>query len=321
MRKAPKVILFTAAALIGTGTLLAGGAWASVGFDASKLSTTEYDWRRTVQTFEDETTAPHKRIVVNSNYENVRIEPTESDAIELEYRMSNAQDVTAADTDGTLTIDCRTSFEDGVVIDLPDPDDEDEGAEAATVVRVPATFAGTIEVNTDASDIFAEKLSGLESLIVASDDGSIVMRKIDAGAVEARNQNGDTLLSAITGDQLTATNQNGDISLGSAEVQTATFENRNGDITLVNVSAASKLACKNADGDTSSEGTAIASGAFSSTNGDIDVICRGGSRDYRIDAFSQAGEVFAPRGNLDAARTIRAESECGDVSLDFSGDE
>ncbi len=43
MRKAPKIILITAAALIGTGTALSCGAWAAAGFDTARLSTVNYD--------------------------------------------------------------------------------------------------------------------------------------------------------------------------------------------------------------------------------------------------------------------------------------
>ena len=52
MRKTPKVILITAAALIGTGALLAGGAWASVGFETARLSTVDYNWNQTVHALE-----------------------------------------------------------------------------------------------------------------------------------------------------------------------------------------------------------------------------------------------------------------------------
>ena len=70
MRKAPKIILITAAALIGTGTLLSSGAWAAAGFDTARLSTVNYDWHQTVSALEDEATSPHKGIVITSEFEN-----------------------------------------------------------------------------------------------------------------------------------------------------------------------------------------------------------------------------------------------------------
>ena len=53
MRKAPKIMLITAAALIGTGTVLSCGAWAVAGFDTARLSTVNYDWHQTVSALED----------------------------------------------------------------------------------------------------------------------------------------------------------------------------------------------------------------------------------------------------------------------------
>ena len=84
MRKAPKIMLITAAALIGTGTVLSCGAWAVAGFDTARLSTVNYDWHQTVSALEDEATSPHKSIVITSEFENVLLEPADGDAIEAE---------------------------------------------------------------------------------------------------------------------------------------------------------------------------------------------------------------------------------------------
>ena len=85
MRKAPKIMLITAATLIGTGTVLSCGAWAVAGFDTARLSTVNYDWHQTVSALENEADSPHKSIVITSEFENVLLEPADGDAIELEY--------------------------------------------------------------------------------------------------------------------------------------------------------------------------------------------------------------------------------------------
>ena len=102
MRKAPKIMLITAAALIGTGTVLSCGAWAVAGFDTARLSTVNYDWHQTVSALEDEVTSPHKSIVITSEFENVLLEPADGDAIELKYWTGNCQSVSVEDTDGVL---------------------------------------------------------------------------------------------------------------------------------------------------------------------------------------------------------------------------
>lgn len=118
MRKAPKIMLITAAALIGTGTVLSCGAWAVAGFDTARLSTVNYDWHQTVSTLEDEATSPHKSIVITSEFENVLLEPADGDAIELEYWTGNCQSVSVEDTDGVLKIDVDSQPMEGVMIDL-----------------------------------------------------------------------------------------------------------------------------------------------------------------------------------------------------------
>lgn len=44
----------------------------------------------------------------------------------------------------------------------------------------------------------------------------------------------------------------------------------------------------------------------------------GSEDDYRIDAYSDNGDVDAPRGNFDATRTLRAENKNGDIRIAFS---
>ena len=118
MRKAPKIILVTAAALIGTGAMLSCGAWAATGFDTARLSTVNYDWHQTVSALEDEAASPHGRIVITSEFENVQLEPADGDAIELEYWTGNCQSVSVEDADGVLKIDVDSQPMEGVMIDL-----------------------------------------------------------------------------------------------------------------------------------------------------------------------------------------------------------
>lgn len=147
MRKAPKIMLITAAALIGTGTVLSCGAWAVAGFDTARLSTVNYDWHQTVSALEDEATSPHKGIVITSEFENVLLEPADGDAIELEYWTGNCQSVSVEDTDGVLKIDVDSQPMEGVMIDLS-PAEAGGVDDTTTVVRVPASFAGEIEVHS-----------------------------------------------------------------------------------------------------------------------------------------------------------------------------
>lgn len=213
MRKAPEIILITAAALIGTGTVLSCGAWAVAGFDTARLSTVNYDWHQTVSALEDEATSPHKCIVIMSEFENVLLEPADGDAIELEYWTGNCQSVSVEDTDGVLKVDVDSQPMEGVMIDLS-PAEAGGVDDTTTVVRVPASFTGEIEVHSDSGGVVATNVHGLAGLRASNSNGDVVAKNVSAAKLDAINENGDTLLSGVEAEAVLATNFNGDISLG-----------------------------------------------------------------------------------------------------------
>lgn len=317
MRKTPKVILITAAALIGTGALLAGGAWASVGFETARLSTVDYNWNQTVHALEDETDAPHRRIVVTSEFENVRIEPAEGDAIELEYWTGTSQDVSVEDTDGVLKINVDSKPLEGVIVDLS-PSEAGGVDDTSTVVRVPASFTGEVEVHSDSGEVFAENVHGLAGLRASNSNGDVVAKNVSAAKLDTINENGDTLLSGVEADAILATNFNGDISLGGATAREAEVVNESGDIMLVNMTLESALTCNSVNGDISAQRLDITASRIESANGDIYLSYLGAEDSYHIDAHTTQGDIVSPQGADDAARTISVDSNLGDIQINFT---
>ena len=297
MRKAPKIILVTAAALIGTGAVLSCGAWAAAGFDTARLSTVNYDWHQTVSALEDEAASPHGRIVITSEFENVRIEPAEGDAIELEYWTGNCQSVSVEDADGVLKIDVDSKPMEGVMIDLS-PAEADGVDDTTTVVRVPASFTGEIEVHSDSGDVVAADVRELAGLYASTSNGSLVTKNVSAAKLDAINENGDTLLSGVESEAILATNFNGDISLGGATAREAEVVNENGDISAQRLDiTTSRIEC---------------------VNGDIYLSYLGAEDSYHIDAHTNQGDIVAPQGADDAARTIGVDSNLGDIQINFT---
>ncbi len=328
MRKAPKIILITAAALIGTGTALSCGAWAVAGFDTARLSTVNYDWHQTVRALEDEAPSPHKSIVITSEFENVLLEPADGDAIELEYWTGNCQSVSVEDTDGVLKIDVDSQPMEGVMIDLS-PAEAGGVDDTTTVVRVPASFTGEIEVHSDSGDIVATNVHGLAGLRASNSNGDVVAKNVSAAkldainengdtllsGVEAINENGDTLLSGVEAEAVLATNFNGDISLGGAAARKAQVVNENGDIMLVDMALQDDLLCESVNGDISAQRLDITASRIESVNGDIYLSYLGAENSYHIDAHTTQGDIVAPRAADDAARTIGVTSSLGDLQL------
>lgn len=318
MRKAPKIILVTAAALIGTGTLLSCGAWAAAGFDTARLSTVNYDWHQTVRALEDETDAPHRRIVVTSEFENVRIEPADGDAIELEYWTGNCQSVSVEDADGVLKVDVDSKPMEGVMIDLS-PAEAGGVDDTTTVVRVPASFTGEIEAHSDSGEVFAENVHGLAGLRASNSNGDVVAKNVSAAELDAINEDGDTLLSGVEADAVLATNFNGDISLGGATAQEAEVANESGDIMLVNMSLKSTLTCNSVNGDISAQRLDVVTSSVENANGDIYLSYLGAENSYRIDAHTTQGDVDAPGGGDGGAdRAIDVDSSLGDIQINFT---
>lgn len=317
MRKTPKVILITAAALIGTGALLAGGAWASVGFETARLSTVDYDWHQTVSTLENEAASPHGRIVITSEFENVRLEPTDGDAIELEYWTGNCQSVSVEDADGVLKVDVDSQPMEGVMIDLS-PSEAGGVDDTSTVVRVPASFTGEVEVHSDSGEVFAENVHGLAGLRASNSNGDVVAKNVSAAKLDAINENGDTLLSGVEAEAVLATNFNGDISLGGATAREAEVANESGDIMLVDMALQNDLLCESVNGDISAQRLDITASRIESANGDIYLSYLGAEDSYHIDAHTTQGDIVSPQGADDAARTISVDSNLGDIQINFT---
>ena len=318
MRKAPKIILITAAALIGTGTVLSCGAWAAAGFDTARLSTVNYDWHQTVSALEDEATSPHKSIVITSEFENVLLEPADGDAIELEYWTGNCQSVSVEDTDGVLKIDVDSQPMEGVMIDLS-PAEAGGVEDTSTVVRVPASFTGEVEVHSDSGEVFAENVHGLAGLRSSNSNGDVVAKNVSAAELDAINENGDTLLSGVEADAVLATNFNGDISLGGATAREAEVVNESGDIMLVNMTLESALTCNSVNGDISAQRLDVVTSSVENVNGDIYLSYLGDESVYRINAHSNLGDIDAPHGGDGSAdRAIDVDSSLGNIQISFT---
>ena len=317
MRKSPKIILISAAALIGTGTMLSCGAWAVAGFDTARLSTVNYDWHQTVSVLEDEAISPHKSVVITSEFENVRLEPADGNAIELEYWTGNCQHVSVEDTDGVLKIDVDSQPMEGIMIDLS-PAETGGVDDTTTVVRVPASFTGEIEVHSDSGDIVATNVHGLARLRASNSNGGVVAKSVSATKLDATNENGDTLLSGVEAEAILATNYNGDISLGGATARTAQVVNENGDIMLVDTALKEGLQCESVNGDISAQRLDITTSRIENVNGDIYLSYLGAEDSYHIDAHTTQGDIVSPRGADDAARTIGVDSNLGDIQINFT---
>ena len=186
------------------------------------------------------------------------------------------------------------------------------------MVRVPASFTGEIEVHSDSGDVVATNVHGLAGLRASNSNGDVVTKNVSAAKLDAINENGDTLLSGVESESILATNFNGDISLGGAAARKAQVVNENGDIMLMDMALQDDLMCESVNGDVSAQRLDIVASRIESVNGDVYLSYLGAENSYHIDAHTTQGDIVAPRGADDAARTIGVTSSLGDIQINFT---
>lgn len=315
MRKNRKPLLIAAGILCAAGLALMAGAWVAGGFDIEALSTAGETWTKTETSCPAEAAQAHSRIAVRTQSGDVRIEPADGDAIELEYWTGNAQTVQVTDESGVLTVEVAdVEAPRHLIVFSPGAPD------TTTVVRVPASFTGEIDVESDLGEVAASDLTGLSRMQASSDGGSVVLDAVGAQHVQATSDVGDILLSGITADGIEARNTDGTVSVGGATADKLDVTNENGDVLLGSVTAAT-LTCTNANGDVTSQELDIATATFRTSNGDMHLAYSGSARSYAIDAHTDNGDITAPRGAFDAERVIHAQSANGSIEITFSDDE
>lgn len=315
MHRNRKLLLIVAGTLCAAGLVLMTGAWAVGGFDIEALSTPAETWTKTETSCPAEATQAHSRIAVRTQSGDVRIEATDGDAIELVYWTGSAQTVDVTDESGILTVEVAdVAVPHHLIVFSPGAPD------TTTVVRIPASFTGEIEIESESGEVAASDLAGLSRMQASSDNGSVVLDAVGAQHVQATSDVGDILLSGITASDVEARTVNGTVSVGGAAADRLDVANSNGDVLLGSVTAAA-LACTNANGDVTSQELDIATATFRNGNGDMRLAYRGSARSYAIDAYTDNGDITAPRGSFDAARVIHAQSTNGDIEIAFSDGE
>lgn len=105
MSKGKKTLLIVATILVVSGCAISFGAFAAAGFDPVNLSTESRDWTPATKTFRPEAESPHTAIVLRDKGQNVRIEATDGDAIEVTYWTNERKRFDVADSGGTVVIE------------------------------------------------------------------------------------------------------------------------------------------------------------------------------------------------------------------------
>lgn len=272
MSKAQKATLIVATVLLIGGLGLAFSMLVLADFNLGNLSTTR-NWTSTAHAFTSESESPHTEIVVRDSSESVRIEPSSSDSIEVECWESENKRFEITDEGGVLSV---------VGIDRPAPhlfvmDFQNR----TTVVRVPASYSGSISIETASGNIEVADLRTVKTVSATTASGNITISALPAAeTVFASSTSGSAWLDNVDAASIDARTVSGRINTESCSGERISLE---------------------------------------STSGSIFAQIFGTEGDYAIEAASTSGSVSTPVSAPDASKRITMKTVSGSIELSLSG--
>ncbi|CAK7049305.1 MAG: hypothetical protein PEGG_02078 [Paraeggerthella hongkongensis] len=312
MSKGKKTLLIVATTLVVSGCAISFGAFAAAGFDPVNLSTESRDWTPATKTFDPETENPHTAIVLRDAGENVRIEPTDGDAIEVTCWTNEQKRFDVTDDGGTITIKGSCESYIGIMM-IGSFEDH------TTVVKVPRSYAGTLDIDLVGGSMDVAGLDGLGSVTAKTASGDVKLARLAADVVTTSTASGNVQVSNVRCSQLSATTMSGNVELSDIEAsEIVTIDTTSGSQLLRGVSALA-LDAHMSSGDILATNVSAVDAKFDTVSGGVSASFAGSDREYAIEASSVSGNVHAPAGSATASRHVSAHTMNGDVTLVFSG--
>lgn len=311
MSSGKRVVLIIATILVIGGSAISFGAFAAAGFNFQNLSTEARNWAPVTKTFEPEAEAAHTAIIVNDGGENVRIEASDGDAIEVTYWTNDNKTFDIADNGGVLSIEGSREPMIGVMM-IGSFEDH------TTVVKVPRSYAGSLEVGVSSGNIAINNLGTLTSVKATTASGYIDVARFEADSVVMQVTSGNVQASNIKATYVDATAMSGSVNLDDVEAdETVKLDTTSGNQRMRGVSALS-IDAHIASGNIDANGIAADYVKLDATSGNLTASFAGADTDYVIEASATSGNVSAPAGNATATKHVIAHSMSGNVTLSFA---
>ncbi len=255
---------------------------------------------------------PHTAIVLRDMGEDVRIEPTDGDAIEVTYWTNERKSFDVDDNGGTsspsrlaragLDIMMIGSFEDH-----------------STVLKVPRSYTGTLDLdlmggNVDVADLDRLGLSDGENR-----ERQHLALPPRRGRYRDERRSGNVQVQRVQCAYLSATTMSGNIDFSDVEAtEIVKLDTASGGQLLRGVNTAT-LDARMGSGDILAAGVAATDAKFDAVSGSVNASFSGSDGEYAIEASSVSGDVHSPAGSATASRHVSARTMSGDVTLTFSG--
>lgn len=210
MSSGKKTLLVIATILVIGGGAISFGAFAAAGFNFENLSTESRNWTSSTKTFAPEAESPHTAIVLRDMGEDVRIEPTDGDAIEVTYWTNERKSFDVGDNGGTVTVEGSREPAIGIMM-IGSFEDH------STVLKVPRSYTGTLDIDLMGGNVDAADLDRLGSVTAKTASGNISLSRLAADDIVTNAASGNVQVQRVQCAYLSATTMSGNIEFSDVE--------------------------------------------------------------------------------------------------------
>lgn len=348
MSKAAKIILIIAGALVVLGMIFSAIAWSRIDWNWHNLQDTlhdmynrgivyhegsgEIDWENSEIDREEQlfNAADISKLDINVSIDDVLIHSgVDSEQIKVVYYNYGEYKHNASVSDDTLRIKAETFqgfswdfFGDyefsRVEIWLPESISENMQISIST-------GSGDIELNDlRLSSLHTDTASGdmdinncyIADMQMSSASGDYTLQRVDGEHLVSSSTSGDTELIYCNIADIEVKSTSGEHELQDITADNITIKSVSGDIDLAVVSAAN-IRFEATSGYVEMELCRLDNLQGSTTSGDVTALLVGDSNDYVINASTVSGNIYADRGNNEAAKKIVISTTSGSIDLDF----
>ena len=190
MSSGKKTLLVIATILVIGGGAISFGAFAAAGFNFENLSTESRNWTSSTKTFAPEAESPHTAIVLRDMGEDVRIEPTDGDAIEVTYWTNERKSFDVGDNGGTVTVEGSREPAIGIMM-IGSFEDH------STVLKVPRSYTGTLDIDLMGGNVDAADLDRVGSVTAKTASGNISLSRLAADDIVTNAASGNVQVQRV----------------------------------------------------------------------------------------------------------------------------
>ena len=284
MSSGKKTLLVIATILVIGGGAISFGAFAAAGFNFENLSTESRNWTSSTKTFAPETENPHTAIVLRDMGEDVRIEPTDGDAIEVTYWTNERKSFDVDDNGGTVTVE--GSREPAIDIMMIGSFEDH-----STVLKVPRSYTGTLDIDLMGGNVDAADLDRLGSVTAKTASGNISLSRLAADDIVTNAASGNVQVQRVQCAYLSATTMSGNIEFSDVEAtEIVKLDTASGGQLLRGVNTAT-LDARMGSGDILAAGVAATDAKFDAVSGSVNASFSGSDGEYAIEVGTSSRDI------------------------------